>query len=126
MLKIKGLTIAYMQARLPAKRALPILNRQRQELQYFRIAHLIPVDIWYARAKGLSPVPTVEDLIESGEVYALLVYSWDKLKGCKGHWPDIWRLCEEHKVRKVCLKEKEDFHYFNEGHFFRTRKWITL
>lgn len=47
--------------------------------------------MWYSRAKGLSPLPTPEQLIEAGEVYALIVSSWDKLRGCGGYYPTSGR-----------------------------------
>ncbi len=112
-----GLVIAYMQARLPAKRARPVLERQRLRLRDFALEYGIRVSMWYMRAKGLSPLPTVEQLIEEGKVYALIATDWDKTRACVGHWPDIGKLCAEHRVRRIYLKEGVDFSYHGERHF---------
>lgn len=118
-----GLIIAYAQARTGPRQAVRILRRQKWIIEEFQRKYCIPIDRWYYRAKGLSPIPTVEQLIEAGEVYAVIVTNWDKFRGCEGHWPDVWRLCNEHQVRKVCIENKQVFCARGERGLFGCGYW---
>lgn len=118
-----GLVIAYMQARVGARRAVYALRRQHHIINEFRAAYRIPIDMWYYRAKGLSPLPTPEQLIEDGKVYTVIASEWDKLRGCKGHWPDVWELCNKYRVRKVCILNEQDFCARGERNVFRWGWW---
>lgn len=113
-----GLVIAYMQARLPAGRARPIIERQRMVIEHFVGALGIPVDIWYWRAKGIQPLPTPEQLIESGQVYCLIAERWDKLRGCQGQWNDMMPILDKHRVRTVLIAERADFQHYGEPYLF--------
>ena len=68
---VPRLIIAYMQARVGSRRAVRTLHRQHRIISEFQAAFCIPIDKWYYRAKGLSPLPTTEQLIEEGKVYAV-------------------------------------------------------
>ena len=72
-----GLIIA--QARTGPSQALRILRRQKGIIEEFQRKYL-----WYYRAKGLSPIPTIEQLIAAGEVYAVIVSNWDKPGAARG------------------------------------------
>lgn len=114
-----GLVIAYMQARLPAGRARPIIERQRRVVEDFVSYFDIPVDLWYWRAKGLQPLPTPEQLIAEGRVYCLIAERFDKLRGCKGQWPELWEVASQHRVRHILIQERADFTYNLEPSVFR-------
>lgn len=116
--KPPGLVIAYAQSCQPAARSRDRVRRHVEVLRLFAGEHGIPVHLWYARTTDRRPEPTPEALIRAGMVYAVLATGWAQLTSCRGLWPDLNRLCEEHRVRRILLREAADFTYYDEGSVF--------
>lgn len=119
-----GLVIAHIQTMVPSVRGFSALARQRSIIGDCIMALAIRIDGWHVRAKGLRPLPTIEDLIVAGRVYAVVASEWSKTRGCRGYWQDLGPLCEERNVRRVYVSEEQDLSFYGEPNAFIRGRWV--
>ncbi|NPV69024.1 MAG: hypothetical protein HPY55_00075 [Firmicutes bacterium] len=55
------------------------IQRQRERIEAFAFTYGVKIDMWHIRAKGLVPIPTLEQMIEEGRVYAVIIAGWGRL-----------------------------------------------